>query len=125
MHSVIIHNLTRPLLSPLRVRYCASFVCRLRGLTFRRQLATNDGLLLVQKRENRTDAAIHMLFVWINLAVVWVNADHEIVDVRLAHRWRPFYMPQKPARFVLEASAERLPEFQVGDRLRFEKTNVG
>lgn len=125
MHSVIVRNLTRPLPSPLRLRYCASFVCRLRGLTFRRQLALDEGLLLVQKRENRTDAAIHMLFVRIDLVVVWVNADHEIVDVRLARRWRPFYMPKKPARYVLEASAERLPEFQIGDRLRFEETNVG
>ncbi len=125
MPSVIIHNLTRSLPSPLRVGYCASFVCRLRGLTFRRQLAPNDGLLLVQKRENRTDAAIHTLFVCIDLAVVWVNADHEIVDVRLARRWRPFYMPQKPAMYVLETSAERLPEFQIGDRLRFEETNMG
>ena len=125
MHSVIIHNLTRSLLSPLRVGYCASFVCRLRGLTFRRQLAPDEGLLLVQKRENRADAAIHMLFVRIDLAVVWVNADHEIVDVRLARRWHPFYMPQKPAIYVLETSAERLPEFRIGDRLRFEETNVG
>ena len=125
MHCVIIRNLTRPLPSPLRVRHCASFVCRLRGLTFRRQLAANDGLLLVQKRENRADAAIHMLFVWIDLAVVWVNADHKIVDVRLARRWRPFYIPQKPARYVLETAAKRLPEFQVGDRLRFEETNMG
>ncbi len=125
MRSVIIHNLTRSLPSPLRVRHCASFVCRLRGLTFRRQLAPNDGLLLVQKRENRMDAAIHMLFVLIDLTVAWVNADHEIIDVRLARRCRPFYMPQKPAMYVLEASAERLPEFKVGDRLRFEETNVG
>ena len=44
-----------------------------------------------------------------------------VVDVCLARRWRPFYLPKGPAQYVLEVSPERLDEFQIGDRLRFEE----
>jgi uncharacterized membrane protein (UPF0127 family) len=124
MHFVHIRNLNRPGQSPILARWCSSFLCRLRGLTFRRSLAEDEGLLLVQKRENRSDSAIHMLFVWIDLAVIWINSNHEIVDVQLARRWRPFYMPKAPAQYVLEISPARLSEFQAGDRLSFEEFQV-
>jgi uncharacterized membrane protein (UPF0127 family) len=117
---VLIHNLTRPKFHPIQARYCSSFVCRLRGLTFRRSLPSGDGLLLVQNRDSRVDSSIHMLFVWIDLAVVWINNAHQVVDVRLASRWRPAYLPARPARYVLELSSDHLDDFSIGDQLRFE-----
>ena len=62
------------------------------GLTFRRSLAPQEGLLLVQRNDSRVEATIHMFFMWIDLAVVWINMDNEVVDVQLAKRWRPAYM---------------------------------
>jgi len=121
MRQVIIRNLSQPLSRPLMARYCVSFPCRLRGLTFRRALPENWGLLLVQERDSRLDAAIHMLFVWMNLAVVWINSAGKVVDLRLARRWRPAYVPKSPARYVLEMDPARLPEFKVGDEVRFEE----
>jgi uncharacterized membrane protein (UPF0127 family) len=104
----------------VRARTCDSFLSRLRGLTFRRTVAPDEGLLLVERKEGRLDASIHMLAVFTDLAVVWVNSDREVVDVRLARRWRPAYVPRKPARFVLELAPERLADFQIGDRLSFD-----
>ena len=49
---------------------------------FRRSLAVDEGLLLVQKRENRSESAIHMLFMFIDLTVVWINSAHQVVDVK-------------------------------------------
>ena len=118
--SVNLQNLTRPLVLPIQATYCTSFLCRLRGLTFRRRLPPDQGLLLVQSRDNRLDAAIHMMGVWINLAVIWINSAGEVVDVKLARRWRPFYIPRSPARYVLELAAERLGDFIIGDRIQFE-----
>jgi uncharacterized membrane protein (UPF0127 family) len=117
---VSIKNIDNPLLSPLQVVYCASFFCRLRGLTFRRSLGSGDGLLLVQGRESRLDASIHMIGVFIDLGVIWLNQDNVVVDARLARRWRWIYLPKSPAQYVLEVSVERLDEFRIGDRLRFE-----
>lgn len=80
----------------LTAQYCQSFTCQLRGLTFRRQLAPHWGLLLVQPRQSRLEAAIHMMFMWIDLAVIWLNSEGEVVDTRLARRWRLAYVPRRP-----------------------------
>jgi len=125
MANIFVHNLDRPLDTPLAVRNCDTFGARLRGLMWRPPLAMEKGILLVGKRESRIDAAIHMFFMRMDLAVVWLNADCVVVDVQLAKRWRPAYVPQKPALYILEIAANRLHSFQVGDRLRLEGLLVG
>jgi uncharacterized membrane protein (UPF0127 family) len=119
-----VRNLSRPLPEPLRARRCVSFFCRLRGLTFRRRLPSKEGLLLVQGRESRLDAAIHMLFVWLDLAIIWLDARKQVVDVQLARSWRPFYMPDQPARYILEVEPAWLPHFEVGDQIEFEEVEL-
>jgi len=102
-----------------RVRCCASFLCRLRGLTFRRRLGDDEGLLLVGRRESRTDATIHMFFVFFPIAAVWLDGDGRVVDTCLARPFRPLYVPRAPARDVLEGSPALLERVQIGDQLRF------
>jgi uncharacterized membrane protein (UPF0127 family) len=120
MKQVIVLNNHRPLLSPLKVLYCQSFISKFRGLTFKRSLPSDRGILLVQAKDSRLDSAIHMLGVWIDLGVVWINGQMEVVDTKLARKWRPVYVPQKPARYVLEISPMRTAEFKIGDKLSFE-----
>jgi uncharacterized membrane protein (UPF0127 family) len=120
MQRVVITNLSHPQKRPILAKYCVSFFCRLIGLTFRRRLSPEEGLLLVQSRDSRLDSAIHMIGVWIDLAVVWINSKQEVVDVRLAKSWRPAYIPKQPARYVLELSAERLDEFHPGEQVKIE-----
>jgi uncharacterized membrane protein (UPF0127 family) len=121
MQHVLIHNLSQTQAQPVSARYCASFFCQLRGLMFRRSLPPGEGLLLVQQRDTRLESSIHMLFMRIDLAVVWINSAGEVVDVRLARRWRPAYFPRRPACYILEANTARLDDFKVGDRVRFEE----
>jgi uncharacterized membrane protein (UPF0127 family) len=121
MRHVSIENKTHPLIQPIRAKYCASFWCRLRGLTFRRSLEPCEGLLLVQSRESRMDAAIHMLGVPMDLAVIWINSAKEVVDLRLARSWRMAYTPKQPARYVLETAPPLLAGFQTGDQLEFSE----
>jgi uncharacterized membrane protein (UPF0127 family) len=102
-----------------RVAVCSSFACRLRGLMFHRQLSPNEGLLLVGGRDSRLDAAIHMVFVPFDLAVIWISTKMEIVDKVLARRWRPFYVPALPARFVLEVHPSLLPQYATGEEVEF------
>ena len=124
MQQVLVRNLSRESPQPIQARYCGSFLCRLRGLTFRRSLGNQDALLLVHVKDSRLDTSIHMLGVLINMAVVWIDSQGEVVDVRLARRWRPVYLPRRPARYVLEMHAERLNDFRVGDRVRFEEVGT-
>src|SRR4030066_2273439 len=120
MRVVGIRNFTRPLKSTLWANYCSSFLCRLIGLTFRRSIPSNRGLLLVQPRESRINSSIHMLGVWMDLAIIWINSDYIVVDKEIARSWRLAYTPRLPACYILELSTEWLSEFQVGDRIEIE-----
>lgn len=113
-------NETRGERLALRARRCTSFLCRLRGLTFRRRLGENEALLLVGGRESRVETAIHMFFVFFPIAAVWLNSEGRVVDARLALPFRPLYVPRGVAKDVLEGPPALLEQVSVGDRLRFE-----
>ncbi|PJH74978.1 MAG: hypothetical protein CO064_09090 [Anaerolineae bacterium CG_4_9_14_0_8_um_filter_58_9] len=114
-----IQNQNRALEQLLSVGYCESFFCRLRGLTFRHRLAPDEGLLLVQRRESRLDAAIHMLAVFTDLAVIWINADYTVVDTLHAKAWHLAYFPKRPAKYILEIHPKRITDFKIGDKVTF------
>jgi len=101
------------------VRRCASFPCRLRGLTFQRTLGDDEGLLLVGHRESRADTAIHMFFVFFPIATIWLDRNGQVVDAQLARPFRPLYIPRAPARDVLEGPPTLLGQVRIGDQLRF------
>ncbi len=102
-----------------RVRRCANFLCRLRGLTFRHRIGKDEGLLLVGGRESRAAAAIHMFFVFFPIAAIWLDKDRQVIDARLARPFRPFYAPRAPAQDVLEGPPELLERVSIGDILSF------
>lgn len=122
MRQVKIYNQTRALPGELQAGYCDRFGCRLRGLSLRRTLPQSQGLLLVQQRANRLDAAIHMFFMNFDLTIVWLDATKQVVDIRLARRWRSVIMPQAAARYVLELPTFWFDYFSVGDQIEFENT---
>lgn len=119
MRQVVIRNLSVPNAALFKAHYCDSFWSRLRGLTFRRTLSRQEGILLVQGRESRMDASIHMLGVFMDLAVIWINANQEVVDVQLARSWRPAYFPKTSAQYILELDAVYIDAFKIGDRVEF------
>ncbi|HQE93461.1 MAG TPA: DUF192 domain-containing protein [Anaerolineae bacterium] len=102
---------------PLRVRRCDTFLCRLRGLTFRRSLPADEGLLFIESAESRLGTSIHMFFVFFDIGVVWLAADGTVVDAKLAKPFRPYYAPQSPARYYLEGPPALLTWVRVGERL--------
>lgn len=87
---------------------------------FSRPIRQGEGLCLVQDRESRIDAAIHMFFVNFDLGVIWLDQGWTIVDIVRAKRWAPFYQPSHPAQMVLEIHPDRLPEFHQGDVLTLD-----
>jgi uncharacterized protein len=120
-HPILIRNAQRPKIAVPHGIYCDSFLCRLRGYTFRKQLSLDEGLLMVEPREARLETAIHMLFVWTDLAVFWINNDLEVVDRVLARAWRPFYAPARAARYIMEIHPERLDDFRIGEKITLER----
>ena len=119
-HEVEIINQSWTLESKLRAPYCESFLCKLRGLTFRKQLPPERGLLLVISRDSKLDAAIHMLWMNFDIAVAWINSHLQVVDRRRAYRWRSFQVPSAPAKYILEYPIHRFEEIQIKDEILFK-----
>ena len=105
---------------PILAEYCQSFFCQLRGLMFRKSLPDHRGLLLVQKSDSKINASVHMMFMWMDLAVIWINNDYLVVDLVRARRWKLAYIPRAAARYVLETSESHLADYKIGDELQFE-----
>jgi len=63
-----------------------------------------------------------MLFMWMDLTVVWLNKEKQVVDIRLARRWRPVYIPDAPAMYVLELPLTWQDKFALGDQIEFDET---
>jgi len=117
--SISIINKTQNTPAPFRLKYCDDFLNRLRGFTFRNAIGLQEGLVLVEKRDSKLDTTIHMLFVWTDLAVFWVDSSMVVVDKVFAKSWRPYYASKFPARYVIELNPSHLSVFQIGDKLEF------
>ena len=100
-------------------KWCDSFGTKLRGFTFRRELGPQDGLVLVEAKDNRVNTAIHMLFVFFDLGVIWVNDAGEVVETVVAQPWRLSYVPSAPARYVIEGQPALTNRVKVGDHIQF------
>ena len=117
---IYINNLTKPIEHPALVGYCDSFLCKLRGLMFRPRLSPDEGLLLVEKRDSRLDASIHMFFVPFDLAVFWIHSDMTVVDRVIAKSWKPAYFPKAAAKYTLEIHPDRFEDYEIGDKVEFK-----
>ena len=108
-----------------RARWCNTFWSRFRGYAWQRTLPPGDALVLVEAADSRMGSAIHMLFMFFDLGVIWVNDAGEVVDKVHARPWRLSYAPQAPARYAIEASPALLTAVAVGDRVAFEPLEDG
>lgn len=64
-----------------------------------------------------------MMFMWMDLAVVWIDGQYSVVDKVLARRWKLAYLPRKAAKYVLETGVFNLSDFNIGDKVLFEETS--
>jgi uncharacterized membrane protein (UPF0127 family) len=119
MKKVKIIDHTSPLPAPLKGLFCATFFSRFKGLMFNHDLKENECIILDEGNESIMNTTIHMFFMFFDIAVVWVDRDFKIVDVKLAKKWMPYYAPSHPARYVLEARPKWVTIFHIGDQLQF------
>lgn len=88
---------------------------------FRKNIALDEGLLLVQNRDSKSESSIHMLAVSMDLGVIWINSGLNIVDKIIAKSWRPAYFPAQPAMYTLEIHPDRISEFNIEDKVSFNE----
>ena len=104
-----------------RVKWCATFGSKLRGLMFRRSIDPDEGLVLAEARSSIAATSIHMLFVPFDIAAIWLDEDYRVVHKILAKAWRPFYASPQPARYVLEGPPALLDRITIGETLSFKE----
>lgn len=104
-----------------RAKWCQGFWCHLRGLQFTFSLEEGEGLLFVTGSESIINTTIHMLFMFMDIAVVWLDASGKVVDKKLAKPWRLAYAPAKAAQYYVEANPSLLEQVEVGDVLQFNE----
>jgi uncharacterized membrane protein (UPF0127 family) len=115
-------NQTNQASAPVLAKYCQSFFCQLRGLMFKKNVPDGQGLLLVQNTDSKINSSIHMMFMRIDLTVIWINSEFTVVDRVLARRWKLAYFPKSAAKYVLETGISHINDFNVGDKVHFEDT---
>jgi len=113
-----IENITAPFSRSLHGKICTGFFDRFKGLMFNRDLAENECIILDEGTESKLNTSIHMFFMFYDIAVVWVDKNLKVVDTKLARKWKPYYAPSDPARYVLEARTGWFKAFHKGDQLR-------
>lgn len=104
-----------------QAKWCASFLCHFKGLMLKRNLSDQEGLLFVHKRESRSGTAIHMLFMFMDISVIWLDKHGTVVDKALAKPWRLAYAPQSAAMYYIEAAPSLYDRVEIGDTLRFDE----
>lgn len=115
----MIRNSTRNTLITAHTEYFSSPWSRARGLMFRR-VKVNVGYLFLFNKP--TYAAIHMLFVFEPIDILWLNRDGRVID--MAIHVSPFKLhlaPKDYATFMIEMKAGTLilSRTQIGDQIEF------
>jgi uncharacterized membrane protein (UPF0127 family) len=80
----------------------------------------SDGILIDEGSASRLNASIHMFFMNFDIAVIWLDPDFRVVGKVLARKWKPYYAPEVPARYILETHPNRLDDFEIGDKVSIE-----
>jgi uncharacterized membrane protein (UPF0127 family) len=119
MKQIRIQNITNLAFQDMKASFCSSFFCRFKGLMFLPGLGEFEGLLLVEDNESRINSAIHMFFMRFDIAVIWINSQLQVVDVKIARKGHPFYLPAAPSKYTLETHPDRFFDFRIGDILSF------
>ncbi|MFH1450711.1 MAG: DUF192 domain-containing protein [archaeon] len=90
---------------------------KLRGLMFR----LKPGPLFFEfKEESKFDSAIHMLFVFQSLDLVYLNSKWEVVDIKKALPFIPYYAPKEPAKYLIELPSGQGELFKIGEKLNYQ-----
>jgi uncharacterized membrane protein (UPF0127 family) len=103
--------------SVVNVKYCDTFWSKFIGLMFSRELKPDHGVILVENNETRINSAIHMMFMNYDITVLWLDKQMVIIDKVLAKKWVPFYIPKKPAQYIVEIHQSKYSEYSIGEKL--------
>jgi uncharacterized membrane protein (UPF0127 family) len=122
-HYRILRNQTTGDILLRRAKWCVSAWCHFKGLQFVRHLPADEGLIFVRHSESISATAIHMFFMFFDIAVIWADKNGVVVDKKYAKVWRPAYAPRTKAQYYIEANPSLLDKVNIGDQLSFDEAS--
>ena len=93
---------------------------KFKGLMFTLKLKNKQGIIIPLKKERISQAAIHMLFVFYNIDVLWLDNDYKIVDLRRNLKPFTFAKPRNRAKYIVELPADSTSNINIGTRLQIK-----
>jgi len=101
-----------------KAKYCDGYFSKFMGLMFSKKLNSGKSVILVCDFNSRFFCAIHMLFVFFPLDIIFLDSDKKVVDVRKAYPFVSFIAPRKEAKYVIEMNkGENI--LKIGDKVTF------
>lgn len=95
------------------ITLCKTILSHFIGLMF--ALPKNDGLLFEFKKEK--SVALHMLFVFITIDIVYINKDKKVV--KILKRVKPFTPYIKPIKCKYILEVKNAKNLQLNDKINF------
>jgi hypothetical protein len=111
-----IRNRTTDVMLATRARVAQDFWSRLKGLIGARTLRDGEGLVIMPCR------SIHTMFMAFPIDVIYVDAEHRIVDIELDLQPWKLSLPRRRSHYVIELPAGTVISTgtAVGDHLSLE-----
>lgn len=87
----------------------------------KRLLKIDEGLVLVEKVPGIINTSIHMMFVFTDLAVFWLDENQKVIYKTIAKPWDFYHASSSPAQYVFETHEDHFDQWQIGDRIEFHE----
>lgn len=103
-----------------KVKFADTFFKRFIGLMFKRNI--DCALVFVLPIESRINAALHSMFMFEPIDVLFLDSKKEVVDTTTLFPWR-FYMPKRKAKYVVEMPQGIIEKFniRIGQKVDWDK----
>lgn len=102
-----------------KTKFANTYFKRFKGLMFEKKENFDYALIFEFPFESRIKTSLHMLFVFFEINVVFLNSKKEVVDKTTLKPWTINYTPKKPAKFVIEAPIKTFEKIKNKDKINW------
>ncbi len=79
-----------------------SFFKKFKGLMFENEKKFDYALIFKFNKIGTTINAIHMLFVFFPIQIIYLNENKKVIEINTIKPWTIYYAPKKPAKYLIE-----------------------
>ena len=92
-----------------KLKFAKNFFERLIGLMFKKNV--DYALIFYLQKESRINAAIHTMFMFMQIDVLFLNDKKRIVDIKQKMKPWSFYIPKRKAKYIVEIPSGIIKNF--------------